>query len=334
MYAFSFVLANFGIAIAARIPMITTTINSSINVNPRRPVTCLPSGRLRAPNPKRTHVGPRATYSGNRTTILQEPCLTLRIDPIPSHTDTYNERHPQFRGPFHMAFYQVCGAPLLPFRHLEHELVVHLQQHPRGKTALSHRPLDRDHGYLDQVGGGSLERRVGRSALAERADIEVPVLQLRDVAASPEQRLHVPPLARLGDGPIEPGPHAGEPRKILRDELFRLLLGDAELAGEGERSLSVDRGEIDRLRPAAHLRRHLLLGHVKDARRRLAMDVPTLLEGPHERRVAGQVGEQPQLDLRVVGREEQPPRGGPEGSPDRLAARRPHGDVLEVRVGG
>src|SRR6188768_3331787 len=33
-YAFSFVFANFGIAIAARIPMITTTIRSSIRVNP------------------------------------------------------------------------------------------------------------------------------------------------------------------------------------------------------------------------------------------------------------------------------------------------------------
>src|SRR2546428_9026471 len=36
MYAFSFVLANFGIAIAARMPMITTTISSSISVRPLR----------------------------------------------------------------------------------------------------------------------------------------------------------------------------------------------------------------------------------------------------------------------------------------------------------
>src|ERR1019366_4226139 len=34
MYAFSFVLANFGIAIAARMPMMTTTIRSSIRVKP------------------------------------------------------------------------------------------------------------------------------------------------------------------------------------------------------------------------------------------------------------------------------------------------------------
>src|SRR4030081_558933 len=35
-YAFSFVFANFGIAIAARMPMITTTISNSISVKPLR----------------------------------------------------------------------------------------------------------------------------------------------------------------------------------------------------------------------------------------------------------------------------------------------------------
>src|ERR1700704_6923524 len=36
MYAFAFVLANFGIAMAARMPMITTTLNSSMSVKPLR----------------------------------------------------------------------------------------------------------------------------------------------------------------------------------------------------------------------------------------------------------------------------------------------------------
>src|SRR5207244_10595291 len=35
-YAFSFVFANFGIAIAAKMPMMTTTIRSSIKVKPLR----------------------------------------------------------------------------------------------------------------------------------------------------------------------------------------------------------------------------------------------------------------------------------------------------------
>src|ERR1700755_2687466 len=36
MYAFDLVFANFGIAIAARMPMMTTTMSSSINVKPLR----------------------------------------------------------------------------------------------------------------------------------------------------------------------------------------------------------------------------------------------------------------------------------------------------------
>src|SRR5437867_7066524 len=36
MYAFALVLANFGIAMAARMPMITTTIKSSMSVKPLR----------------------------------------------------------------------------------------------------------------------------------------------------------------------------------------------------------------------------------------------------------------------------------------------------------
>src|SRR5216110_1373493 len=47
-YAFSFVFANFGIAIAAKMPMITTTIRSSISVKPLRFIwTNLPCKDLR-----------------------------------------------------------------------------------------------------------------------------------------------------------------------------------------------------------------------------------------------------------------------------------------------
>src|SRR5207245_7367651 len=46
-YAFSFVLANFGIAIAAKMPMITTTISSSMRVKPLRFICTSPCFRGR-----------------------------------------------------------------------------------------------------------------------------------------------------------------------------------------------------------------------------------------------------------------------------------------------
>ena len=73
------------------------------------------------------------------------------------------------------------------------------------------------------------------------------------------------------------------------------------------------------------------------ARRRSArprrVDVAVLLEGPAQGRIAGVVGEHPQLDLRVVGRREQParlPRN--ERLADLPALLGAHRDVLEVRV--
>src|SRR5690349_1411101 len=45
MYALPFVFANFGIAMAAKMPMITTTIRSSISVKPLRFICCYPRWR-------------------------------------------------------------------------------------------------------------------------------------------------------------------------------------------------------------------------------------------------------------------------------------------------
>src|SRR6476619_3401994 len=69
MYAFDFVLANLGIAIAARIPMITTTIRSSIRVKPFL-------FRIRSPEPVddgemlcRQHLQD-GTFRGNATPVM------------------------------------------------------------------------------------------------------------------------------------------------------------------------------------------------------------------------------------------------------------------------
>src|SRR5687767_9058043 len=73
-YAFSFVLANFGIAIAAKMPMITTTIRSSISVKPLRFIWWSPTcgkaaGALgpRGPQKKSGGIAPAAPQaSGQR----------------------------------------------------------------------------------------------------------------------------------------------------------------------------------------------------------------------------------------------------------------------------
>ena len=60
------------------------------------------------------------------------------------------------------------------------------------------------------------------------------------------------------------------------------------------------------------------------------MNVGVALEGLDQPRVLGQVGEEAQLDLRVVGHQQLAALGGDEGPPELPAPRRPQGDVLEV----
>src|SRR5438128_2800832 len=305
-------------AMVANNPMITTTMSSSIRVKPFRDIAANPPGAKR-----RRAVSPwlGATYSARRSLFLQEPCLPLRIDPIHSHADTYDQWDPQLGGSLHMAFYQLCGGFRLPVRDLNYKLVMDLQDHAGCEPLLFQGAGDADHRDFDQVGRRSLKGGVGGRTFPERADVVVTILQLRDVAPPSKQCLDIPLLARLGHGAIEPGPDTGEAGEVLLDEPLRVILGDAELAGQGERPLAIDRSEVDRLGARAHFRRDLIVRHAEDDRRRLAVNVPALLEGCDERRVARQMGQESQLDLAIVGRDEHRSGSGVESPGSRLPAR-------------
>ena len=71
----------------------------------------------------------------------------------------------------------------------------------------------------------------------------------------------------------------------------------------------------------------------EDLARGAVVDVLARAEGVDERRVAREVGEDAQLDLAVVGGEEEVARLGHEGLADAPALRGADRDVLEVRVG-
>src|SRR2546428_3062808 len=216
---------------------------------------------------------------------LQGPSLSLGVPPIPSHADTYNKRHAQAGGRFHMAFYQLSRGFLLRFGDLKYKLVWYLQDQARCEPARGERAGDANHGDLDHVRCRPLQRRVGRRALPERPDVEVPILEFGDIARPAEQGLDIPPLPRLGHRPIEPRPHPREACEVLPDELLRLVLRDPELARQGEGPLSVDGAEVDGLGAGPHLRRDLVLRHAEDDRRCLAVYVPALLERLEERGV-------------------------------------------------
>src|SRR5712691_7918151 len=115
----------------ARIPMITTTMSSSISVKPRRDrSTEEPSGRQRAPDSRAWPQTSGAAIVWHQGSLPQDLCLVFGIHPIASSSDTYDERHRQSGSLLHMAFYQTGGGLRFGHRDLKHQLVVHLQDHP------------------------------------------------------------------------------------------------------------------------------------------------------------------------------------------------------------
>ena len=219
-------------------------------------------------------------------------------------------------------------------RHLEQQLVVDLEQRP-GVQALVPQPIGQpDHRDLDDVRGRALDRHVDGHPLARRAEGRVAGRQLGDVAAPPDERRD----EALGPGLLLDREHvvadARVGREVRVDEVLGLLAADVGARGQAEVAHPVGDPEVD------HLGHRALVGGdvgrllVEHPRGRVAVDVGVARERLLEVLVAGHVGEDAQLDLRVVGRHEHDVRAaGDERPPDPPAELGSDRDVLEVRVG-
>src|SRR5687768_10937241 len=95
---------------------------------------------------------------------------------------------------------------------------MHLQEHLRSYSSVTKRAVDPDHRHLDQVGGRALDRRVRGGSLSERADVEVPVADLGDVAPAAEQRRDVSVGARMLYLRVEIRANARESLEVALDE--------------------------------------------------------------------------------------------------------------------
>jgi hypothetical protein len=75
---------------------------------------------------------------------------------------------------------------------------VHLHDDARGALLIVDQALDGEHGELDQIGGGSLHRRVDGLTLGAGLAWAVATLDLGQVDATPEQRFDLSHLACRG----------------------------------------------------------------------------------------------------------------------------------------
>ena len=158
-----------------------------------------------------------------------------------------------------------------------------------------------DHGAADDVGGGALQTRVDRGAFVERADGGVGGLDLGIMTFAAEQRLDVPMHAAKVARRVHISADARKAFEIFADVGARFLARNPELVRQSERRNAVDDPEIDRLGAPPDFRRHSLDGDAEHFRSRHGVDVEPLAERALERRDIGDLGEQPQLDLRIVG---------------------------------
>ena len=166
------------------------------------------------------------------------------------------------------------------------------------------RSVNADHRHLDDVRVRPLHDEVDGEALAERAGLAVSGSDLRNGPAPPEQRRHVAVPRRLLDRPRDERPGLRETREIRVDVLLGLVARDLEVLRKTERRDPVDDPEVDHLRDRPFSRRQLRRVLAEHLGGGCTVDVLAARKRLFQLRLARHVREDPQLDLRVVGRQE------------------------------
>ena len=209
---------------------------------------------------------------------------------------------------------------------------MHLENEPCAPPLLAQPTLDRNHRDLDDVRVRALHHEVDRDPLAESARRAVTHPQLGHRPATPEQARHVAVTLGLLDRARDEVLDEREAREVGVDVLLRLLARDLEVLGEAEGRDPVDDPEVDHLRDRPLAGGQLGRVDAQHLRRRRRVDVLPTLECLPQLRLAGDVGEDPQLDLRVVGGDKPGAGFRDEGRADLAAELGADRDRLEIRV--
>ena len=143
-------------------------------------------------------------------------------------------------------------------------------------------------------------------------------------------RSDVPNVGRKGDVLDVSDGYA---RNYLVPKGLALRATDGALA-QAEGADAVDHAEVDGLGRAALLGVHLAFRYAEDLRRHGGVNVMVLRERLLQRVVAAQMGQEPQLDLRIIRRQQQPTLLRQERLPYLLPLLAADGDVLQVRIAG
>jgi hypothetical protein len=165
-------------------------------------------------------------------------------------------------------------------------------------------------------------------ALGEAAQVEVLAVNVGDGTHPPEERRNFHVTPRLIERAVSELSHPAVLFEVGSDELRRFFLVDADLLRMPERREPVHDAEIDGLGPAAVLGGDLFTRHAENLRRSERMNVFPGAVGLDQQLVFREVREQSQLDLRIVGFEQNVSRFGNERSANLAAQFGPNGNIL------
>ena len=140
----------------------------------------------------------------------------------------------------------------------------------------------------------------------------------------------VPP--RLFDNPVHEFLYAPVQIEITVNERLRFLAADVELLGQAKGAHAVNNAEIDAFCHPPHLGGDEGRMHSEYLRRRVAVHILACLERLDQRLVPGIMGEDPQIDLRIIGGQQDMAGRGDECLPDPLSFPAAHGNVLQIRI--
>ena len=245
-----------------------------------------------------------------------------------------------------------CGEPDVALVHLFHlldddalhgvefvgldvkvEFIVYLENHLGADALVGKTAVDAHHGELDDVGCGTLDGRVDGIALAETPHHGIPRVDVGQHAAASVQGSDITLLSRLGDAAVDVFAHLREGGVVAVDEHLGLVACNVQPLRQPEGTDAVQDAEVGGFGLAALVTGDLVQRLVINARGGDGVDVVVVGKGVKHRLVMAQVGDQPQLDLGVVGTEEHVALGGDKGAADFLAVIGAHGNVLQVGIG-
>jgi len=217
-------------------------------------------------------------------------------------------------------------------RALEEQLIVDLEDQLGLQLLACEGRVGAHHRDLHDVRGGALDDHVHGEPLPLLAQLPAACAQLRHLPAAAEERRDVAVLGPLLNRVRDEALDGGEAGEVALDEVVGLALRDVEAVSHPVGGEPVDNPVVDHLRLGTHPGVNLVRGHVEDAHRRGGVHVLPAFKDLLEHVLTGDLRQQPQLHLRVIGADQQVARLRDEAGADLPSERGPDRDVLQVRA--